>query len=270
MLALAVITALGFALRWRHDVTAPLLALASAFSLPLAYLAAQSWSRSSRMGLFAAIFMAFMPAAIHFGAISIAHAAAPALVLWALWLATKDSLRVQPTSFVLLALMPACVVVLMGGAGHFVLRWPTFDSVWRSLSALTLAYRVGEMAAVLPALIAASSLLGCIAARVIHQKEFAVKRSPLQLRDLALPTLMIAFALIASAAFISPTAFDGAVMVVASPALVLLLAWSFEGLILEPRAQLPSPSTPETQSQRYGLVAIAALALLAVYWRAWF
>ncbi len=264
---LAIITVLGFVLRFWHDGNVPLLALANSLCIPLAFVAAQAWSGSKRMGVFAAIFMALMPAAIHFGSISIAHAAAPALVWWVIWQMGSDETRRARANKALLLLLPAGVVVLMGSAGHFVLRWPDEDSVWRALSALTLAYRSGEVAVVMLALVVASALLGCLAPRFIHQKEFAVRRCGLHAQDLALPVLMIAFALIASATFISPLAFDGATMVAATPALAMLLAWSFEALILEPRAQLPGSPTPETQSQRYGLVAIAALALLAVYWR---
>ena len=267
---------LGFGLRLWHDVNVPLLALASSLCVPLAFVAVQAWSGSKRIGLFAAIFMALIPAAIHFGSISIAHAAAPALVWWVVWMGKQDDAHIRadkPSFFkkpglsALRSLVPALLVVLMGGAGHLGVRWPDGASVWRGLSALSLADRAGEISVVMLGLVVASALLGCLAPRIFHQKEFAVRRCTLPTQDLALPASMIALAVLASATFISPVAFDGATMIAATPALAMLLAWSFEALILEPRAQLPGPPTPETQSQRYGLVAIAALALLAVYWR---
>ena len=275
-LVIALITTLGFALRFWQDANVPLLTLASSLSVPLAFVAARAWAGSSRIGMFAAIFMALMPAAIHFGSISIAHAAAPALVWWSVLITTDESERTRankpdfykkPGLSALLLLVPALLAVLMDGVEHLVLRWPDGGSLWRGLAALSLADRAGEISIMMLGLVVTSALLGCVATRIIHQKEFAVKRCGLHPQDLGLPAMMIACTLIASATLISPLGFDGATMVVATPALAMLLAWSFEALILEPRAQLPGPPTPETQSQRYGLVAIASLALLAVYWR---
>ena len=208
--------------------------------------------------------MACLPAAVLYGNVSLAYAVLPALLFWLI-------LNMQPPvsvkSSLLIALIPAGALVLMHATAHLGIYGLSLSLMGKRLSALTLAYRAGDVASVVLALIVISAVSGCISTRFIHQKEFAVRRCDLRVQDLCLPGFMLAFSLLVSTVIISPIAFDDATMIMATPALAMLLAWSFEALVLEPRAQLPGPPTPETRSQRYGLVAIAALALLVVYGR---
>ena len=152
-------------------------------------------------------------------------------------------------------------------AGNVAQHYSVGYFIEQGVRGLLLTHQTGDLGWVVPALIVVCGVAGHLITRVLHQKEFAVRRSTLQMAELALPVLMIVFTLIGTASAARQWAFNERMMIGAIPGLALLLAWSFEALRLEPRAQLPGKSSPEGQTQKYGLVLIAAVTLVATFWR---
>jgi hypothetical protein len=75
----------------------------SATAMPLAFVAAVAWTGSRRVAIFAALFMAWLPLGVYYGAVVRMYALAPSLVLLAAW----GALRIVGCEFVRRAPEPA-------------------------------------------------------------------------------------------------------------------------------------------------------------------
>ncbi|BCX03380.1 MAG: hypothetical protein KatS3mg053_1318 [Candidatus Roseilinea sp.] len=299
--------------------------LMSTTAIPLTYVVAKVWSRSQRIAILAACFMAWMPLAVYYGAVVRMYALAPSFVLLAAYGAHRrleiGDRRLRRgaisdlQSLIILAVglagamltlyhaVWALVAIVIYALGH--------AGLWRDRrAACDIALSVGAAVLIFApwGLFAVPQFLGRAAAEAttnigqqipmsyfVRQGVFdltmaqqigiagplviglivvagvataSIRRQALGL--LVLPLAMIVFTLLGVAFAARQWAFNARMLICATPALAMLLGWSFDQILAagaRNAGRRPQAAKRKTHDAiRYAPSILLSLALLAVYW----
>ncbi len=117
--------------------------LLSTTAIPLAYIAARAWSRSQRTAILAALFMAWMPLAVYYGAVVRMYALAPSFVLLAAYGACRRlAVGEQGSEGSVISRLQPTVIFTTGAVGAML---TLYHAVW-ALAAIAI-YALGSAGA---------------------------------------------------------------------------------------------------------------------------
>ena len=115
----------------------------STTAIPLAYIAARAWSRSQRTAILAALFMAWMPLAVYYGAVVRMYALAPSFVLLAAYGACRRlAVGEQGSEGGVISRLQPTVIFTVGAVGAML---TLYHAVW-ALAAVAI-YALGSAGA---------------------------------------------------------------------------------------------------------------------------